>query len=226
MGHLRDPSGGTRGRLRERLPRLPSMTDRNTANSDWPCLRTADKYPRTAAKRSPSSVRNVPETFCRTLTIRKSLSASFLSKGTFRSVRKQSTPFRFVSRRSRKLPVKLWAELYRGVLGQTCDQEVIACRAERLAGPDHLSCARPGGGIRGLCQFPAMMSIAPGLGTGIGIIGRQPMMDGGAGAIREIVFHGVNGVPSRLGWQTTGEQRRRDRVKPVPVAHHARFHRC
>ncbi len=57
---------------------------------------------------APSSVRNVPETFCFTLTIRKSLSAKLLSNGTARSPRKPSTSsLRFMSRRSNKLRVKV-----------------------------------------------------------------------------------------------------------------------
>ena len=47
---VRSEPEGSRGRLREWLPRLPLMTGRDTANIDWPCLRAGDKDLRIAAE--------------------------------------------------------------------------------------------------------------------------------------------------------------------------------
>jgi hypothetical protein len=87
-GGIVDPANGS-GEGEIGITGQPAKASRIAAKTLTARLRAVDRYPRICAKPwVPSTVRNPPETFCLTLTIRASLSAWLLSNSPWKSCRK------------------------------------------------------------------------------------------------------------------------------------------
>src|SRR5215204_5506937 len=79
---------------------LPRKTPSSAKSTFSPCFLDVETWPRMQQKAAaPSIVREQPEIFCRTLTIRTSLSARLLSNGTLKSCMNLSTASRYLYNR-------------------------------------------------------------------------------------------------------------------------------
>src|SRR5215204_6811723 len=96
---------------------LPRKTPSSAKSTFSPCFLDVETWPRMQQKAAaPSIVREQPEIFCRTLTIRMSLSARLLSNGTLKSCMNLSTASRYLYNRSTRFLPFVWARPSRPLL--------------------------------------------------------------------------------------------------------------